>query len=393
MPHPTTYRHALIALLLGEDCALPAGAAWARVVELAGAWGVLPVLHARLEQHGYKSGVFELGPFAAKCREAFTRTALVASNGAHICGHLERCGVPYVLFKGLAAICHLYSGPEERSTIDADVLIREEDLQTTVLLLRDLGLSPEHGGDLDAYQRAVRNMPGFGGNESLAFHGPPFHSVDLHWRLGARPIAGMHPEEIIERGVRRSLLGTEVRVVSAVDGLVLGAHHALRNRFVPDEMIREVLDARRWLGLLERQGTLDDAVQHVRGCRIEAVVYALGVLGGCANSVAPLKCRDGVALIELFQMQARGAPFEKDLAHLTDARALLQVLRGAFSGWDEYRRCLAELETQQTGGPAPIGRRVRDLFASIWSARREGLRAFRALRTLARAKAAYQDAG
>lgn len=235
-------------------------------------------------------------------------------------------------------------------------------------------------------------MPGFAGNESLALlGGAPFCSVDLHWRLGPHPATEMQAERIIERGVRRNLLGTEVRVACAADGLVLNAHHALRNRFEPDSMIRDLLDAGRWLDLLQRERKLEEAIEGVGRCRIEPAVYALGVISGRTEMIAALACREGLDLIELFKMQSRSLPFGKDIAHLADPKAMACVVRAALSNWSEYRRYLSEFESHMAGRPEGITRRVFRLSAKMWNLRRDHFRAFRALRTLARAKAAFQE--
>ncbi|MBL8295342.1 MAG: nucleotidyltransferase family protein, partial [Bryobacterales bacterium] len=305
---------------------------------------VLPALKNRLGQVGLTLDKAAGSDLAARCRRAFALSASVADQGAKLCSHLERSGIQAVLFKGLSSIAHLYAGPQERTVKDADILIREQDLKAAVRALESLGLRAGHGGNLEAYVAAVRSMPGFSGNESLAMDAEPFERLDLHWRLGRRPVEEMQVERIMSRAVRKKLLGTEVSVVAPADGLMLSAHHAMRNQFTPDEMIRDVLDTRRWLDLLESRGELQSALDHVERCRLRPAVFGLALLAGREASASQLASAEGRELAGLFELQMREGPVAKDLAHLSDFRAMRQIAGAVATNWRQYRTYLSAFE-------------------------------------------------
>jgi hypothetical protein len=388
----------LISLLIGpeEECLasaseIAARRAWTRIFDLGESRSVLPALKSRFRQAGLILDKSVGSELAARCRRAFAVSASVAGQGAKLCSHLERSGIQAVLFKGLSSIAHLYAGPEERTVKDADILIRDQDLKAAVRALEGLGLRAGHGGNLEAYVTAVRSMPGFSGNESLAMDAHPFERLDLHWRLGRRPVEEMEVERIMSRAVRKQLLGTEVSVVAAADGLALSAHHAMRNQFTPDEMIRDVLDTRRWLDLLQRRGELQSALDHVERCRLHPSVYALALLAGCESSAAQLASAEGRELAGLFELQMREGPVGKDLAHLSDFRAMRQVAGAVVTNWRQYRSYLSAFEVEMAGKPRPLRERMTHVLTCLRRLGRNKLRVFHALRTLARAKAAYQD--
>ena len=365
---------------------------WRSIFEVADCWRVLPALRRRIAELGLKPSAAESAELAARCRAAFVSSASVCAAGARIGAYLERSGIPYVLFKGIAAIAQIYGGPAERTTVDADILIRERDLSTAIQALGEIGVRPSDGGDLAAYIRSIRNMPGFAGNEAIELMGGTFQRLDLHWSLGTDPDSEMAAGEIIARGIRRNILGSEVCVLSPVDGFILGAHHAVRNNFAPDRMVRDVLDAVRWLDLLRREGLVGEVITRAKSCRLGPAVFGLGTLAGCEAGIAELSCPDGFDLVELFHLQLE-QPLGNDLASLFDARAIASVARGVLGNSREYRKYLSQFDMAQAGKARPIKSRIAAVFATLRALRRNRGKAYRALRTLARVKAAYQRAG
>jgi hypothetical protein len=362
----------LVPLLVGtpeqfsaSTSKIAGGDAWMRTIAQAESWCVLPTLNNRIQEFDFQLDTAVKSDLSVRCRRAFASSASVAHRGAELCAYLGRSGIPAVLFKGLSSIIHLYPGPQERTVKDADLLILEQDLKAAVAALEKLNLHAGHGGDLDAYVHAIRNMPGFAGNESLAVDAPPFEHLDVHWRLCRRPVEGMQMERIIGRAVRGRLFGTEVLVVSPADGLVLSAHHALRNRFATSGMIRDVLDARRWLDLAERCGEWESTLAHVDRCRMGPAVFALAMIGGREPRVAQLMSEQGRELVEWFNLQTREGPLGQDLAHLADFLAMRQVARAALGSWRQYRQYLSDLEKQARGKPLPLGERTETAAHAI----------------------------
>jgi len=372
----------------------PAGGVtpWQSLFEFADSWRVLPPLRRRISDLGLSLSAAETVELTARWRRVFAFSASVCGAGARISASMTSSGIPHVLFKGVAAIAQIYGGPDERTTVDADVLIGEQDLPRAIDALHDLGLRPSDGGDLSGYRRAIRNMPGFAGNQAITLTGGPLQHLDLHWSLGAGVDSELAAEKLIARGVPRNLLGTEVHVVSPVDGFLLGAHHAMRNNFAPDRMVRDVLDAARWLDVLQRQGALGEVIARAQRCRLRPAVFGLAVLAGREPALAELSCPDGFDLVELFRLQLE-EPLGNDLATLVDPHALTSILRGALGNWREYRKYLSHLDVENKGTAQSVKGRIAAVFANLRALRGERGKAYRALRTLARVRAAYQRAG
>ena len=93
----------------------------------------------------------------------------------------------------------------------------------------------------------------------------------------------------------------------------------------------------------------------------------------------------------LFELQMREGPVGKDLAHLFDFRAMRQIAGAVATNWRQYRAYLSAFEVEMAGRPLPLSERMTRVLTNVGRLGRNKLRVFHALRTLARAKAAYQD--
>jgi hypothetical protein len=256
--------------------------------------------------------------------------------------------------------------------------------------MENLGLKPEHGGSFEGYAAFVRNSPGFAGNEALSVGGNGLGELDVHWSLGPRTAPEFCVEAIIERSGWVNLFDHRVRVISPGDGLLLSAHHAIRENFAPDGMLRDVLDAAAWLKLLDHRGELAACLERARRCRIEDAVLALAEIvaakGGIARFSGSLP-PNAAALAQLFWLQTRNGPMGKDLTYLADPHSVGQILRGAVSGWVRYAAYMRAFETKLTGKPVSLIRRLADLARLL---PRYGFQGWRMIRALVKTKAAYQ---
>jgi len=391
-------REGLIDLLIG-GAEVAAGAstrvgrenAWPAIFDLAAIWSVVPNLRKRLVElrtplsADLKKRLFFL------FQEAYVSSTLQARRGVSVCRKLEEKGFPVVVFKGLASIAHLYQGnPSARTIKDVDILVREKDLNGALGVMEDLGLKPDHGGNFPGYAAFVRNSPGFAGNEALSAGGSGLGELDVHWSLGPRSAAEFRIEAIIERSGWVNLFENQIRVISPRDGLLLSAHHAVRENFAPDGMLRDVLDAFAWLKLLDQRGELEQCLERARRCRIEDPVLALAEILAARQTVVRKAARlspNAAALAQLFWLQARNGPLGKDLTYLADTHSVRQILRGAFSGWAGYAACMRAFEIKLTGKPVSLPRRLAYLARQL---PRYGFRGWRMIRALAKTKAAYQ---
>ena len=369
---------------------------WPAIFEIAANWSVLPNLRTRLTElqaplsSDLKNRLFTL------FQETFVSSTLQARRGIAVCRSIEDRGFPAVVFKGLASIAHLHQGkPAARTIKDVDILVREADLERVLGVMEDLGMKPEHGGDLARYVSFVRNSPGFAGNQAITVGGDGMAEVDVHWSIGPRTAAEFRAEAIIERSGWVDLLGSSIRVISPGDGLLLSAHHAIRENFAPDGMLRDVLDTLSWMKLLESRRELSIRLEQARLFRIEDVVLALAEIHAARGARVPLRSSlsprptspRAAELAGLFWLQARNGPLGKDLMYLADPHSLWQIVRGIFSGWDGYTAQMDAIETRLTGKPVSLRQRLANVARQ---APRYGFRARKMIRALARSKAAYQ---
>ena len=389
-------REALMHLLIGgkqERLAavwdIESTGEWRSVIDLAARWGMIPQLHAWITSSGILINEGAGRDLAERLRNASSLSVLVAQTGVEHLRRLAEAGIATVLFKGMASIAHLYSGPGERTIRDTDILVREEDLERCVEALERMSVAPAHEGDLAAYRSSIRWLPGFAGNESLACRCQRFE-LDLHWRLGPATAPELRVERIMDRAVPATILGQTVHVVCPVDGLVLSAHHAIRENMAPDGMIKDLIDIGLWLDLIGRMGRLDEAIRHVDRSGLGPAVYAAATILGRPENLGPLASALGRELVDLFWLQTRQGPVGNDLAHAADPHALMRFFRGALTGWRSYRRQMARFEIKLSGQRIPISRRILATGARLTEL---NLSKWRMLRALAKAKADYQYFG
>jgi hypothetical protein len=390
-------REGLIDVLIG-GAEVSAGAAarlesekaWPAVLDLAATWCVIPNLRQRVTELRIPVPADLKHRLFALFEEAFVSSTLQARRGASVCRQLEEKGFPVAVFKGLASIAHLHQGnPSARTIKDVDILVREKDLDPVLEIMQGLGLKPDHGGDFSQYAAFVRNSPGFAGNEAVAVGDNGLAELDVHWSLGPRTAAEFRVEAIVERSEWVNLFGERIRVVSPADGLLLSAHHAVRENFAPDGMLRDVLDTFSWMKVLGQRGQLETCLARARLCRIEDPVLALAEIlaakGAGVHPPVPLSPQ-AAKLAQLFWLQVRNGQMGKDLAYLADPHSIRQILRGALSGWAGYAAFMNAFETKLTGEPLPLRRRLSGLARQL---SRYG-HAWKMIRALAKTKSAYQ---
>lgn len=359
---------------------------WPEIFHQAAIWSVVPNLRNRLLDLRVQLSAALKKQIFGLFQEAYVFGTLQARRGVRVCRHLEDHGIPVVIFKGLASIAHLYQGQTSARTIkDVDVLMAEEDVGRALEVLESFGMKADHGGDLSAYSAFVRNSPGFAGNEAVSVAGGGLGELDVHWSLGSRPAPEFRVEAIIKRSCWVDLFDQQVRVVSRADGLLLTAHHAVREDFAPDGMLRDVLDASAWLKLLEAGKEIDQCLEHARRCCIEDPVLALIQILSAGK--AARSSRRVAALSQLFWLQTARGALGKDITYLADPYSLWQILRGGLSGWSEYEKYKSAFETKLTGKPISLGDRVARLRSQLSC---HGFREWRMIRQLAKTKAAYQ---
>ena len=202
---------------------------------------------------------------------------------------------------------------------------------------------------------------------------------------------------LVARAQSAQVRGRTVSVIGSVDGALLTVHHSLRNNFVADEMIRDLLDFAAWLAQLDASGQLISFSRAARDCALQSPALAMTEIlrklrPGDSVSRAASELRDGIAdpvllaarrIEELFFLQLRDGPFNSDMLYLLSRDAWKLILGGALGGWSRYREQMAAFETRKHGAARPVGRRVALLWRDASRAKRSH---WSVLRTLAQSK-------
>lgn len=388
-------RSALLDLLLGSRrkaiaaaSAIEISESWPAVVDTCREWRVLPKLNRRLGEFEIRLPPETRARFRKAAAEAFLRTSRRLERGSAALDILTRAGIPCAGFKGIAAAAILYGGRGDRTVQDVDVLIRERDLRQALAELARNGYAPAISRPLEDYIAFVRNSPGFAGNEAIELTDAQAASIDLHWRMGRLDT------EMLLSGVETSaMLGKHVPLLRAPFSVTIAAHHALRNDFVPDDMIRDLLDLADWLPWMEERGETAEAAGIAKRNGVWQPVLALAhVSAGFSESrvpeaflaeASPADLRSAADLAELFRTQVQEGSLNSDLVYLFDPRSMRQIAAGAASGWKRYRSYMQTFEQSNGRSPVSLGRRLKQLAIAAW--RMPGKR-WRLVRALAAAK-------
>ncbi len=388
-------RGAILDLLLGSRPKAVAAAAavessrsWPAVVNTCREWRVLLRLNRRLgELHIYLPPETR-AKFRKAASEAFLRTSRRLERGAAALELLSRASIPCAGFKGVASAAILCPGRTDRTVQDVDVLIRQVDLAKALSELERNGYSPVISQPLEDYVAFVRNSPGFAGNEAIELTDAQGASIDLHWRLGR-----LDTEELLAGAEAVPLLGRRVPLLRAPYCITIAAHHALRNDFVPDEMIRDLLDFHDWLPWMETRGEVRNAIEIAKRNRVWEAALGLAHLSAefgesrvpetFIAEAARADLRSAADLAELFRGQLDEGMLNSDLVYLFDARSIRQIVAGAASGWRRYRSYMKVFEQSNGRDPVNLRMRLKQLAAAIWRMPRKR---WRLLRTLALVK-------
>jgi hypothetical protein len=346
----------------------------------------LPQLNKRLTELSVELPAEVRKEFRRLTAQAFLRTSRCVDRGAEALNMLTRAGIPCAGFKGIAAVAILYGGLGDRTLLDVDILIRKEDLGKALIELRRGGFMPAISGSLEDYMAFVRNSPGFAGNEAIALADASGGSIDLHWRLGK-----LDTELLLAGTEAVPLFGRSIRVVQGSHCMSVAAHHALRNDFVPDEIIRDLLDFRDWLPWMEEHGAPPEAKEFAKQNGLLGPLLALAQLVESfgemrtvfAQSAPDADLRVAADLAELYRSQLEEGLLNTDLVYLANLKSIRQIVAGAASSWSRYRAHMRTFEQSNGRGPVALGLRLRKLAFAAW---RLPLRRWRLVRTLATVK-------
>jgi hypothetical protein len=385
-------RESLVRALLGAEgvCAPSAGTclvpAW---IQLAEGWGAIPRLRQRLAHLATPPQAELLAEIERLYLDGYVRSILQIRSAIDVFAAFEREKLPVVAFKGLASLAVLYPSLERRVMLDVDLLIGEPDLARAVAVLGELGFRPEVTGNLAEYVDFVRHAPGFGGNEELALHNDRGCTIDLHWRLGR----GLDTQAILDRRRRARLLGGCLAVVADGDGILLCAHHSLRNHFSPDRIMRDLFDLELWWERGLRENFLEDTWREAGARGLAVPLLALTSIlaeyhpdgagadaaAGLDKAASPEQRGSARRLVALFMAQVREGTFERDLLYLFHSSELKQMLGGILTGGRRHMAMVRSMDKALVGEPTTFAHRLAVLAQSLGRLRPRHIGMLRAL--------------
>lgn len=139
--------------------------------------GLLPLLHKRLSRlqivdplSNRVSGVYKI---------AWVKNQILLNEVRVLSTRCAEEHIPIVLLKGLALLESVYKDAGARFLADGDVLVRPEDVQKTISILKELGWKP-----IDTVLVSGIDTMSFGAVvHSFGFKKDPDVTIELHWHI------------------------------------------------------------------------------------------------------------------------------------------------------------------------------------------------------------------
>ena len=153
-------------------------------------------------------------------RDVARQSLLATARMLAITRHFEKAGIDLLVLKGPAQAMLLFGNPQARSCRDIDLLVRPEQKEAAIALLRGLG----YGTRPDLLERHVNAI--FLASET---GGPP---VELHTQLSEGDIA--FPGRVLDpfrHSGELTINGRRVRTLSPGATIAYAAHHAARHHW------------------------------------------------------------------------------------------------------------------------------------------------------------------
>lgn len=357
---------------------------WRRLAQRCKRLRVLPQMFLRLNETPEWIPHADAQEYSQRRLESLIRTSRGIQGGCRALHVLRSAGIPAVGFKGIAAVGWLHGGQPQRGVGDTDIAVPPERADAAIESLLAAGFAPKVVGIPRAdIMKFSRTSPGSAGNESLSLCGCDGSEIDVHWRLGRFDVAAMIADARVVR-----VLTDDVPLVRPGLGLLLAAHHSLRNDFVPDECLRDLLDASGWLRLLAADVVEAAWTDHeARRTGLDAALGAFAIIladNGLLSPQPPPPTGSASALLaELFHAQCESGPLNTDLVYVCSLRPAWRLCKGLLTGGAGYVRAMRAMEAANREQQPGISGRLRQLATDAWAVRWSR---WRSLRALARCK-------
>ena len=226
--------------LAGRARDLAGGADWSRVVEVADAHGVAPLVARNLAALGWP----DVPPAARDALEAArrvnaARSALHARALARVLAGFADAGIPAIPLKGVALSASLYGDPAARASADLDVLVPPTAVPRAFGVLAGLGYTatgdpaPADVFDLDRLPAWDARLL-LGSNIEQVFASPDAAGcpVELHWDIAWRwPHGAAGLADLWASARRQSFGGSPALALHPEWEVLYLAVHAARHRW------------------------------------------------------------------------------------------------------------------------------------------------------------------
>jgi len=381
-PADRLVRRALATFLLGDESRAAAvadrlsGADWAALVDLSGAWRVLPALRRRvtaLDPPPEVAATLHRYSAAAAAQSAF-----VVHGAARIAERLAAAGVASAACKGVGVIGALGLDPAERMLLDVDLLVAPGDAPRALAVVTESGAdvvdfpgAPHALTDPAAWQPVLARRSRLG-NLAVAARDADGLEVDVHWGVGVGASASLDTRAIVGRAQTVAILGRSLEVAAPADAVLITLDHAVRSGFTPATTLKDLDDLIRWWRADERWDPAEVArdaaevgldVALVAAWRLisrwGAVPAAATEADRLSRSLPDRSARRAAALVGVFDDQLDHGALHADLLVLLSSPARLRLV----AGWAR-RRLRRSGPAGAPGVPArPLGERFRRLLA------------------------------
>jgi hypothetical protein len=242
-------RAAIVDLVVGDqDHAVRAASrlteidGWDAALAQAARWGVIAMLHARLNDATAPPACV-LATLRAESLRGVLLSRAVVERSVEVLGLFEAAGIDAVAIKGVSTIGTLGARAAARMTRDLDVVVRERDAAAARALLCDRGFC-EVDPPFDRHMSEIARSRQLH-NVARTLRKGNFE-VDLHWRFGPQPPAALAAERLLARAVDVTVGTATFRAADPVDAVLIAVHHALRSGFVPENTVRDLCDLATW---------------------------------------------------------------------------------------------------------------------------------------------------
>jgi hypothetical protein len=192
---------------------------WPKLIDLAGAHGMLPLLSRALWRKPCPLPEEALAVVRARTAACAMRSLFMAGELARVLAALQAAGVTGIAFKGATLAWLAYGDLALRDSTDLDIFVPRGQLQTALDLLAADG----YGKKTAAWDT------GFSGACEIALQRcDPGCEIDLHWHFSSPYFLDLDPVRAVERSIVLRIAGLTARTLCPEDLLLYLCIHAAR---------------------------------------------------------------------------------------------------------------------------------------------------------------------